>query len=428
MRQARVAAARQAATENEKTKMNNYYKSRWIAAMALAIAGSMASAQTSPVRPQYSYPSVAPNINGAAGVELGAGTYLFPYFNFAIGYDDNIYEAPRFEQSSNVYVATPGLKLQSRQGAAVMQLSYEANIGRFIDATNNNYVDQNTLATVDYAFSPRSFLRVGGDYMLGHDAIGSNDSGSGVNPNKYRLEGVGAIYAYGAQGAQGRVELGYKMAEKRYLNNPFFTASQSRDTDEYGGAFYWRVMPNTYLLAEARFNDYDYIQPTTPGDSRERRYYIGATWEATAKTSGTVKLGTFQKRYDNGTPEISESSWEAQVTWTPMTYSRFDFFSSKQPTESTGLGTAIIVKATGLAWKHDWNSKVSTGVTYIYSNDAYVGYDRTDEVNSLGLKVNYQLRRWMGLGLEYLYVDRNSNLNQYDYTRNRYYFTLGLTL
>jgi hypothetical protein len=408
--------------------MKTYKNIRWMVAMAFAVAGSLASAQTSPVRPQYQFPTVASSINGAAGVQLGDGTYLFPYFNFAIGNDDNIYEAPTNEKSSNVYISTPGLKLQSSQGAAVMQLSYEANIGRYTDASNNNYVDQNTLASVDYAFSSRSFLRVGGDYLLGHDPIGSNDSGSGTNPNKYRLGGVGAMYAYGAPGAQGRLELGYAMAEKRYLNNPQFTSSSNRDTDQYGAAFYWRVMPSTYLIVEARFNTFDYIQPTTPGDSKERRYYIGATWDATAKTSGTVKLGQFQKIYDNGTPEISRSSWEALVTWTPLTYSKVDFFSSKQPTESTGLGTAIIVKESGLAWRHDWNSKISTAATYIYSNDAYVGYDRTDDVNTLGLKVNYQMRRWLGLGLEYLYVDRDSNLNQYDYKRNRYYFTLGLTL
>jgi hypothetical protein len=67
-------------------------------------------------------------------------------------------------------------------------------------------------------------------------------------------------------------------------------------------------------------------------------------------------------------------------------------------------------------------------LSYIYSNDDYVGFDRTDKVNTIGFKVGYQMRRWLDLGFEYIYVDRDSNLNQYDYTRNRYFFTLGLTL
>jgi hypothetical protein len=411
--------------------VKDHNKARWAIAMALAVAGPLASAQytpTTPVRPQYQFPTVTPTINGAAGVELGSGTYVFPYLNFALGHDDNLYEAPKNTASSSLYITTPGFKLQSNQGSVVWQLSYEAPIGRYTSASNNDYVDQNALATADIAFSSRSFLRLGADYLRGHDPIGSTDTPSGINPNKYKLGGIGFLYSYGAPGAPGRIELAYAMAEKRYLNNPTETASSDRDTNAYGIAFYWRAMPNTYLIAEARINNYDYLQPTTPGDSQDQRYYLGATWDATEKTTGTVKVGWFYKRFYNGTPEVSESSWEALVTWSPLTYSKVDFFSSRQPTESTGLGTAIVVTASGLTWKHDWNSKISTGVSYIYSDDAYVGFNRTDRVNTLGLRLKYQMRRWLGIGLDYLYVDRNSNLPQYDYTRNQYYLTLGFTL
>jgi len=407
-------------------KKHNF--NRLVIAMGIAIVGSTASAQTSPIRPQYQFPTVTPSINGAAGVEVADGNYFFPYFNFAIGHDDNIYESSTNATSSNIYISTPGFKLQSNQGSVVWQLGYEAPIGRFTGAQNNNYVDQNALATVDIALSSRSYLRVGADYIRGHDPIGSTDTPSGTYPNKYKLGGGGALFAYGAPGAEGRFEIAYAMAQKRYLNNPQYTDSLSRDTDTYGAAFYWRVMPKTYLIAEARFNDYNYLQPTTPGDNNVRRYFVGVTWEATAKTTGTIKLGTFQQRFDNTVPDNNETSWEAQITWTPLTYSKFDLFSSKQPTQATGLGDAINVTATGLAWRHDWNSKLSTGLSYIYSNDDYVGFDRTDKVNTIGFKVGYQMRRWLDLGFEYIYVDRDSNLNQYDYTRNRYFFTLGLTL
>jgi hypothetical protein len=400
-------------------------------AVALLLSGMAAEAQVSPVRPQYRFPSTPADSEwGAAGVDLGSGVYLYPYLNFAAGNDDNLFFAPDNTKSSNLYIVTPGLKLQTRGNNAVFGLTYEANIGRYLESNADNYVDQNTVVSVDVAMNSRNFLRVAGDYLLGHDARGSTDTPSGQYPNKYRLTGVGALYALGASGAQGRLEAGYAMAEKRYTNNTSLTASQNRDTDQYGAAFYWRAFPKTYLIAEARFNNYDYIQPTTPGDSRESRYYAGVTWEATAATTGTVKIGKFEKRFDSGSgvPTINESSWEALVTWSPLSYSKFDLYSSKQPTESTGLGDAIIVKATGLLWTHGWNSQVSSTVGYKFENDEYVGFPRSDDINTIALGVKYKMRRWLNLGAEYSYTDRSSNIPQFDYKRNLILFTLGGTL
>jgi len=408
--------------------VENYKKIRWVIATGLAVATSLASAQTDPVRPQYQFPTVTPTINGAAGMEVGDGTYLYPYFDFAIGHDDNIYEAPTNAASSTIYISTPGFKLMSNQGGVVWQLAYAASIGRFTGAQNNNYVDQNGLASADVAISSRSFFRVDADFLRGHDPIGTTDTPSGTDPNKYKQGGIGGIFAYGAPGAEGRIELTAATASKRYLNNQQFTDTLNYNTDAYGAAFYWRAMPKTYLIAEARYRDYNYQQPTTTVDNNVRRYFIGVTWEATAKTTGTVKLGAFQQRFGDTIPDNNETSWEAQVTWSPLTYSKVDLFTSRQPTQATGLGDAINVTASGLAWAHDWNSRFTTDLSYVYSNDAYVGFDRTDKVNTAGLKLKYQVQRWLGLGFEYFYVDRNSNLNQYDYIRNRYFFTLGLTL
>src|SRR5213075_2347476 len=147
-------------------------------------------------------------------------------------------------------------------------------------------------------------------------------------------------------GAQGRMELWYSDAVKRYTNNRATTFLSDRDTQELGGTFYWRVLPRTHVLFEARRVEYDYKDVTSRQDSTEDKYFVGATWEATAATSGTVKIGSTKKKFDVG-QSFTDTSWEALVTWSPRTYSRFDVYSSRQPTESTGLGAYILSSPTG---------------------------------------------------------------------------------
>ena len=42
---------------------------------------------------------------------------------------------------------------------------------------------------------------------------------------------------------------------------------------------------------------------------------------------------------------------------------------------------------------------------------------------ALGLKVGYRIRRWLTLGFEYTYTQRDSNQRVYEYDKNFYLLT-----
>ena len=75
------------------------------------------------------------------------------------------------------------------------------------------------------------------DYLRLHDPRGSTDRPVAGVPDKYRLYTPSATYAFGAPGAQGRVELYASDLHKRYLNNRATTAAGDRTDPEVGGAF-----------------------------------------------------------------------------------------------------------------------------------------------------------------------------------------------
>jgi hypothetical protein len=380
-----------------------------------------AVAQVTGIRPAYSYPSESRSESGPASVQLGSTPlYAAPWAEAAFGNDSNLFSLPTDALSSPYQRYGLGFKADARSAQSLFRWDLRGELGRYTDSSNDDYNDLFSVAAYDVAFSSRSFLRVKWDYALGHDARGSTDRGIlvGGEPDRYRVSTPGVTYSYGAPDAKGRVEVFASQAAKRYRNNRDITEASDRDTADFGAAFYWRLQPRTYLLMEARGTQVDYTLSSSTQDSDETRLYVGATWEATAITSGTVKVGQLQKKFDAGQPKFSGTSWEALVNWAPFTYSTFAFYTTRTPTESTGLGDFILSDAIGAYWKHDWNSRFSTEANLRYQSDNYKGFDRNDDITTLGLKANYRFRRWLTLGAEYTYTNRDSNLPASEYDRN----------
>lgn len=394
-------------------------------AVTIGLLGAAAAAQAqSSIRPAYQYPGGPTPRTGPAAVQVGdTPLYATPYIGVAAGRDDNLFLSESNEKSSWLWMVSPGIKVDARSPNSVFQFAYQGQIGRYTSSPDDNYVDHATRAQLDMAFSPRAFMRLGYDFIRGHDPRGSTDRAIAPRPDRYRLRYPNATFAFGAPGAQGRVEVYYGDTHKTYLNNRETTFLSDRNTTEFGGAFYWRVMPKTYVLAEVRETRIDYDAAQSPFSGEELRFYGGVSWEATAATTGTVKVGRLEKDFRSGLPDFSGTSWEALITWAPRTYSTFDVYTSRQTSESTGLGRFILTEITGANWNHSWSSVMSSAVLLRYQRDEYQGFDRTDKTATLGLKVGYRMRRWLTLGAEYTLQHRDSNRSVFEYDKNLYLLT-----
>jgi len=400
------------------------------ALVSLLVAGAgSAYAQTAYVRPQYAYPE-APPITGPAAVQVGDSPFfVIPYLGTAFGYDSNLFLSHANEKDSYLWVLSPGMRVDARDPNKVVQLSYQNQIGRYSSSKDDNYVDNTARAQFDMALDPHNFVRLGYDYILSHDPRGSTDRPIAGRPDRYRQTDPSVTYALGAPGARGRIEVYYSDPHRTYLNNRDTTAISDREMQEFGGAFYWRVMPRTYVMAEARETDIRYRLPGLPSDGDERRYYAGVTWEATAATTGTVKVGQLKRdSRDPGVADFSGTSWEALVSWAPRSYSKFDFYSARQTNESTGLGTFILTSLAGVTWTHEWTSYVTTAADLRYQKDDYKGFDRNDKTSIVDLKAGYRFRRWLTIGAEYTYTNRNSSLEAFDYNKNLYLVTFTASM
>lgn len=397
----------------------------------LGTAASIAAAQTGAVQPSYRIPDgqESKNDDGPRGITLTEGVALYPFMNFSYGRDNNLFLTNTNRKSTDVATYNPGLKLEATGRASKFGLSYDLIMGRYRNSSADNYTDYNASATGEFVFTQSMGLKLALDYNKLHDPRGSTDRGIAGEADEYRSVGPSALFAYGANDAIGRIEVEAGTTDRRYLNNRTTTVGSDRDTDNVAGRFFFRVAPKTSLILEARESKLDYKQLTSLQDSKERRYLFGVTWDATAATSGTVKLGRIRKDFAASTRrDFSSSGWEANIAWKPLSYSKVDLFTTKTFAESTGLGDFTLSKRYGASWTHGWNSRFSTIASISRTDDDFIGNVRADKIDSVGLKLNYKLMRWLTVGGELTNTSRDSNNSIFNYKKNLYLLTIGATL
>lgn len=348
--------------------------------------------------------------------------------NAAIGHDDNVALSKTNKISSAFYGLSPvvgiGLEGATQRYTAI----YRGNYGNYSSSPIDDYKDHNVTLNAANEWSARLRSLVRYDYFHAHDARGATSSAV-TAPDRWDLNALRGSLSYGAAGAQGRIEVDFGVGDKRYITNRVVTAARDYEQIDVGGTFYYRVGPATQALVQIRRSDIDYKLDTTPLDSNEMRYLVGLKWDATAKTQGTAKVGYMRKNFANPSkPDYSAPSYEAGVTWSPLTYSIVNMTAMRTFSEQTSGGNFIVTNMASLLWNHDWSSRVRSTMSVIYGRDVHQGLGRTDTRENAGLRVSYGLQRWLRLGGEYRYEARNSNVPTAEYTRNMVLFTLEASL
>jgi polysaccharide biosynthesis protein VpsM len=406
-----------------------------VSKLVIALAASLpflAIAQSGPAKPQYEIGgNRTVDEDAGRGISLMDGVSFYPFAKFGYGRDDNMFLSGTNKTKSDLTLFNGGGTLEARRQNQTYTFLIDGKLGNYRDSSADNYRDLLMQAAGDFVLGTRSGLRLGIDYDKGHDPRGSTDRALAATPDVYRNVGWNALYAFGANDARGRLELGISSFNKRYQNNGATTFLSDRDTDEGRVAFYLKVLPKTSLLAEYREAKFDYISSASAFDSKEKRAMLGVTWDATAATTGTFKVGRLKKEFSSSAiADFSGSNWEGNVEWRPLTYTKVNFFTVKTIAESTGLGNFILSKRTGAAWTHAWNSRITSTASYTFVKDDFQGggTTRRDETDTLGFKINYKLGRNLTLGADYTRADRDSNQAGSTYKRNQFMVSLGAKL
>lgn len=355
---------------------------------------------------------------------------VIPQISTQVGYDDNIYATETAEKSSTKVILNPSVQFKAEQGLNEYSVNYDIVRGSYQDSSADNYTDHELSGRAYFDFNIRNRLELLAGYLKTHEERGSGlNQGTNATSNdvpiEYHVNSAQATYEFGGKEAKGRIRLVAGVQDRQYDNFRTQTESKDRQKISTSATFYYRVMPKTSLLFEVSNEDIDYDLSTVTLDSNERKYLLGATWDATAKTSGTFKFGYAEKDFDSAAREDSDGlSWELAMRWSPKSYSVVDVATSKEAEETDGTGNYIDTTTLDLQWTHAWSDLWRTRVYYGVSNDEYVSSAREDDQLSYGVGVDYDMRRWLNFGVDYIYSERESNQANLNYEKNTVYFTV----
>lgn len=358
-------------------------------------------------------------------VKLGDGLTFTPTLQVSERYDDNFRAVEKNEESSWITGITPTFTLAAEGRKSAYELTYSANTDIFHSSHADDNTDHHLTANAGFEFDARNRLVL----SAGHHKVEETASlDQNAENDKYSTSNIGGLYTFGAATARTQLDFGANYEELRYQNSNNLNADKERDTTALSSTAYYRVAPKTRLLVEARHTDYDYVTNTRL-NSNNIALLGGVTWEATAKTTGTVKIGAEKKRFDDSSiDDKSGSLWEVGASWAPRTYSTFNLNTRRALDEGYSGASSIQSQSTTLSWNHEWLDRLSSDVSYTYSDQEYQDVKRDDKIKTLGLGLTYEMRRWLDIGVGYKYSENDSSAANKSYERNIYSISFTASL
>ena len=370
------------------------------------------------------------------GSELGPFR-LFPEVEIGFQHNDNV--ALQSDTtgdkavSSAVTIFSPKATLVSKRRGGTYSLGLGTKIGRYASSDIDNYEDVNFSADADMQLSRIVGFSLGAYYRLGHDPRGSTDR-TQTNLDTYNIAGANALFSYGSNSSIGfEGEVGY--SSKNYIQYSGAKDPNSSDTDgdrddtSVAARLFYRVMPKTRVFGEVTYGQTNYAYARSAQqsqDSNQWGFNLGARWRATAKTSGTAKIGYLKRDYDaTGRKDFSGFAWQIGVQLKPLRQSVVDVYTGRRVSDSTGIGDFIDTQDISVNWSHNWMPRVSTKLGIYYANSAYENDPREDDLTSFNLGVKYDLMKRTSVSAGVNFANRSSTSAKEEYDQTVYMISIN---
>lgn len=364
---------------------------------------------------------------------------IYPSVITAVGYDSNIFESADNEVDSTVTRVAPEVSALLPFNAGAVQAGVQADAMRFSESSDDNFTNRSLFGRTNFEAGARNRFNLNAALNKSHDPRGTGltegidpETTTITSPDEYTDKVANFRYEFGAKSATGRIRLMANYLDHDYDNHRERTRYFDRTDTGYGAAFLWRALPRTALVIEARDKHIEYDE-RRPGDvtldSRERSALLGAEWDITDKSTGTLRVGHNRKNFD--APERSDGSsvvWEATAKWSPRTYSHIELTVDRAPNETNGEGDFIDTQNYGVKWTHAWRKRFSTDIGLGYKDQSYQRAEREEKTKSAQLGLRYEMRHWLIWRLDAAWRNRDSDIAVLDFERQRYWLTAEFRL
>lgn len=383
-------------------------------------------------------------VEDAGSLDMG-GIQVTPSVVAGVGYDDNVFRdgttgSALKEQGSTVYTLAPSVEFKAEAGLSSYALTLDALRKQFASEDEHDFTNYKAALDLNHEFNSRNRVLFAGSFGVAHDEGSALNGAADKSAPEYKQKLAALTYGFGSKEAIARIDLFADYDAKDYDKTRGVEEGQDRTSKGFGATVYYKLMPKTDLLFEAKKRDLSYDKQDDAGYDITS-YLLGLSWEATAKTSGYVKVGQRNRSSDFANVKDEDfNGWEVGVSYLPLEHSLIQLSSGRDyGLESENPTDADFTKGTNtaLTWKHDWTSKVSTNLGYSYTDDdvetanGVTTKERTVKTFTAG--VSWMAARNLTVSLDWENTKRDEkekqlNVGEDDYKRNVYMLKAELAL
>ncbi|WP_430462257.1 outer membrane beta-barrel protein [Thalassolituus sp. LLYu03] len=374
------------------------------------------------------------------GIEMGSGVKLLPSVELSISDSDNIYNQDSSEAvSSSITRLKPALAVNVDLGSTAVDGLVKGDFGQFSKDDHDDYSDMLYQAGVRSSLNSRNAVTASAKLNQGHDDRGSgtlegSEATNTARPDQYDETVYDLSYIYGAKSSMLNANVALQQMDKEYQNNRDVTSDRDHSKTKLSARLDVTVSSATKAVVEIRNTEVSYDNSSSiAADGSILNTLVGASWDITGKTTGEVKLGMSDRKFDDSAKDADNRfSWEANVTFSPKSYSVITLTTSQlvNETSSATLGTYIASEYSAVNWTHTFSPFVALKVDASLSSDEYVDASngRKDDVTGFGISGVFSPSKNIDVTLGYNKSKRDSNISGLDYDKNVIALTLSAAI
>lgn len=235
---------------------------------------------------------------------------------------------------------------------------------------------------------------------------------------KYNRALMNVRYQKGSDEDRTRYEVSLFKEEADLNATELFGGGYKLDRVGIGGRYAWRLRRQLSLLAEARYQDFDYNLAFRDND--HFRALLGAEFVFGRRLRANLRLGVEEKKFDQSKADDSFSAtvWRGLVEWALRRRTSVKIETGRDIYELATVDRPIDVDKFNVQqwvkteWQEKWTDQFSTAASYTVRDTDFKGSDNSELAQQFVLSGTYNATNRLKVSLDGAYTRRDSDLDQ----------------
>lgn len=377
--------------------------------------------------------------------------------SIAYGNDDNITEHSTNEVDADFAELSGVLGYGVGDKVNFLELLVEVESRDYED--NDRYDTEQAEFTGILQWQPNRSNRIelhGAHTRVEENEDQTNRENQEIAGDEYFFSDAGLTYHMGHAGNLIAAEVGLNHHWRRYLtnrgprtgcaNDATITAESScnalkdRDVASANVSVYYQFTNRFRAVLTAQYDDYDYNEDVSGLNAENVSVVAGLEWEDD-RSRAWVRAGSEEKEFDVAADTIEDGDmgiWQVGYAGRISDNTEFELSSVARLLEGSVVEEYVEQIATDLSFNAALTDNLKLSLGYGYIEEQFVDgcrgaatptlaagasnvacYEgREDTVKEVSFRLNYNFIENLAVGVDYVFTERESNLDAYNYERN----------